>query len=315
MVFNTFLDGFIFGPGGKSAGLSFDFDKKSSRGLIFYRLLSLVLSRFKYRVPESIDTRYLELTLLSGGAGFDTLSGEPANFSAVISGSYNRYGYPESVQLFDYMGRSYGRIIPDFPGNNGLADGVVIYDSKYDLPPIYRIEWYSNRLWRIQVSIATAIQNLRMGVVYEANGPAQARAIEQAIKAIDDGKPFLIRYGKEETFSDPPRITRSLDTGDGLKTLTEIYDKTFCDFLTEFGINANGTINKLSGVSESELEQNEEATEIALNAALEQRREGMEKCQKMFGGEWSVMPAFTNREKNVIIEEEDIEDESAKNDI
>ncbi len=303
MVFDTFLGGYLFGPGGKSAGLSFDFDKKSSRALIFYRLISLVLGRFTYDLPPSVDSRYMELTLLSGGAGFDLVGGEPHNFSALISGGYNQYGYPESVQLIDYMGRSYGRIIPDFPGNEIIADGVVIYDSKYDLPPIYRINWYANRLWRIQVSIATAIQNLRMGVIYEANGPSQARAIERAIKALDDGKPFLIDYGKEAALAEPPRITRNLDSGEGLKTLTELYDKTFCDFLTEFGINANGTINKLSGVSDSELEQNEEATEIALNAALKQRREGMAKCERMFGGTWSVDRAFTNREETDTIRE------------
>lgn len=304
MVFDTFLGGFLFGPGGKNVGLSFDFDKKSSRALIFYRLISLVIGRLKYTLPSSVDPRYMELTLLSGGAGFDMVGGEPRNFSAIISGTYNQYGYPESVQLIDYMGRSYGRIIPDFPGNDGIADGVVIYDSKYDLPPIYRINWYANRLWRIQVSIAVAIQNLRMGVIFEANGPSQARAIERAIKALDEGKPFLIDYGKEAALAEPPRITRSLDSGDGLKTLTELYDKTFCDFLTEFGINANGTINKLSGVSDTELQQNEEATEISLNAALEQRREGMEKCARMFGGTWRVERAFTNREKTGTINEE-----------
>lgn len=316
----SYIDGFFvhFAKGG---GDRFLYDQKASAALIFRRLISLVSNRFTYKgLPDTVDIRYLEMCLIADGkAGFKKDADGLFNYSAVISGGFNRYGYPASVQLLDYMGKTYGRIIPYLPGNEVAADGVIMYDNKNDVPPIFRIWWYANRLYLLQTSISTAIHNTRAGVVWETNSRAQTRAIERALKALDEGKPFIITYGEENDLKDPPRLTSNPATPDVLKILMETYDKTFADFLTEFGINANGIINKLSGVGEEELEQNEEATRLSLSTALEARRLGLERLGKMYGISATVEPVFTftnhsDKMDGEEVEADDMSDES-ENDI
>lgn len=290
----NYFDMFFANFGG-GRGDRFEYDQKAAAALIFRRLMTLVLNRFKYTgLPESVDVRYLEMCLLTGGkAAFHKEGNDIFNYAAIISGSFNRYGYPVSIELMDYMGKTYGRVIPLLPGNEVGADGVLMYDNKNDIPPVFRIWWYANRLYLLQSSISTAIHNARAGVIWETNSRAQTRAIEKALKALDDGKPFIITYGEENDLKDPPKITCNIQTPEILKTLTETYDKTLADFLTEFGINANGVINKLSGVGDLELNQNVEATQIALNAFMESRRKGLERLNQLYDINASIEPAFT----------------------
>lgn len=313
----NYFENFFFGPF-QNNGDPFQFDRNAASGLIFYRLLSLVINRFKYEnMPETMDARFLELCLInSGRAGIADREGI-RNFATIINGGFNCYGYPVSASLIDYMGRSYERIIPDLPGNEKISDGVIIYDNNIDIAPIKRIWWYSNRLYLIQTAISVSIQNTRAGVIWETNSRAQTRAIEKAIKALDAGKPYIITYGEENDLKDPPKITCNTQTPETLKILQETYDKTIADFLTEFGINANGVINKLSGIGAEELEQNEEATKISLNAAITKRREGLEKINKKYNTDIKIYPTFTERgTKDKIKEKEDnADDERRQNDI
>lgn len=296
-----FFTGFFFGAFSKT-GDPFVYDRKAAAALIFHRLLALVINRFKYdKIPETMDARFLELCLInSGKAGVADRDGI-RNFASVINGGFNGYGYPASATLFDYMGKTYGRIIPMLPGNNGFADGVIIYDSKTELPPISRIWWYANRLHLIQTALSVAIQNTRAGVVWETNSRAQTRAIERALKDLDRGKPYIITYGEENDLKDPPKMTANPQTPEILQFLQETYDKTLADFLTEYGINANAVINKLSGVGKSELEQNGEATRLALSSALDMRREGLEKVNAMFGTDITIAPTFTTSPEHDIM--------------
>lgn len=288
-----FFTNFFFGAFSKT-GDPFVYDRKAAAALIFHRLLSLVINRFKYdKMPETMDARFLELCLInSGKAGVADRSGV-RNFASIINGGFNAYGYPASASLIDYMGKSYGRIIPMLPGSTEYADGVIIYDSKTELPPIARVWWYANRLHLIQTALSVAIQNTRAGVVWETNSRAQTRAIERALKLLDQGKPYIITYGEENDLKDPPKMTANPQTPEILQFLQETYDKTLADFLTEYGINANAVINKLSGVGRDELEQNGEATRLALDAALDCRREGLERVNSMFGTSITVAPSFT----------------------
>lgn len=312
----NFFEMFFFGPFAK-CGDAFSYDRKASAALIFYRLLSLVIGRFKYdNLPESMDARYLEMCLInSGRAGIRETPDGLKNFAALIRGNFNCYGYPASIELIDYMGRPGGRIIPDLPGNENFADGVVIYDSKTDVAPIGRIWWYANRLHLIQTALSVSIQNTRAGVVWECNSRAQTRAIERALKQLDAGKPYIITYGEENDLKDPPKMTANPQTPETLKFLSETYDKTLADFLTEFGINSNAVINKLAGVGAEELEQNEEATRLSLNNALECRKEGLTRLNKMYNLNVTIREAFTGVQKSDNIRERGAEYDRRENDV
>lgn len=280
-----FFDVFFFGMSSKKSTSDYYKINKKWAGLnIFYSLLSMVMGRFVYDLPEQMDDRFFELVLLSNGVNGTC---ETGNYRVGYGNKFSKYGYYNNVNLMDYMGLSVGTFIPDCPGNV-MPDCVLTYDNKYNIPPIYRIKWYAERLTQIQGSMAACIANLKGTVIFKCT-EEQKPAIVRAWKNADDGSPVIISFGSAEGANDlDPEVITNPQTGDILKQLQETYDKTMADFLTEFGINANGVINKLSGISDSELQQNDQARQINLLNAFDMRKQGIEKINKMFGWNASV---------------------------
>lgn len=313
----NFYDNFFFG--GTYKRNKFD-DKqvclnKRWAGLnTFYKLVSMVAGRFAYKIPPTCDARFLEMCYLYDGcAGFANIEGSPANLEISGAASFDRYGYPNSYNLTDFMGNDYGRFIPDTASNEGFADSVYSRAIGYDVVPISRVLWYAQRLTDLQASISAAIANLKGSTIIQCS-KEQERVVKRAYQNADNGMPVILAFGEGEgAFALDPKVITNPQTPEILKTLMETYAKTYADFLEEFGINSNGVINKLSGVSDSELEQNEQSTNIKLKNDLEMRKDTMRRCKRMFGGEWEVEITcgnnFENKPKRDIIEGEDEEEE------
>lgn len=282
---NMFLDGFLFGPGNKNDANAFKLSKRWAGLNTFYNMLSIVGGRFDYEnLPDYIDDRFTELCFLCKNATAIAPNsfGEPQSYMVGYGNRYQEFGYYNNVQVMDYMGKSHGMFIPDFKGNVA-PDCVVVFNSKFNVPPIYRIKWYADQLTLIQGSINACIANLKGSVLIKCT-KEQEPAVKRAWKNADDGTPVIISFAPNEGGMDiDPEVICNAQTGDVLKTLIETRDKYLADFLTEFGINANGVINKMSGVSGMELMQNDQMRQINLNNALEIRQEGFDKVNKMFG--------------------------------
>lgn len=286
---NTFFDVFFFGLNSKKSVSDYYKINKKWAGLnIFYELLSIVLGRFEYILPEGMDARFFELCLISEGKNGTIKEGsEYGNYKIGYGNPYSKYGYFNNVNLLDYMGKSHGTYIPDCPGNI-QPDCVITYDNLYNIPPIFRIKWYAQRLTDIQGAISACIANTK-GTTVIICTPEQKPAVERAWKNADDGVPVIVALNTGEGDMAPePQVITNPQTGEILKILQELYDKNYADFLTEFGINAHGVINKLSGISSDELKQNDQARELNLNNALSMRKKGIDQMIKMWGVEASV---------------------------
>lgn len=279
-----FYDMFFFGNGKKSLSDIGIQNKKWSGLLIFYRLLDLVTGRFVYGFPDSMSDRFFELCLItSGQAAIVKYQDEILNLRVTAGNTVSRYGYYNNFQLVDYAGRSYGNYIPNSPGNINADAALVLNKKNCSVPPIYRIKWYADRLTRIQGSINSCIMNMRGATIIQCS-KEQEKPIKKAFLDAEDGVPVILSFNEfEGQFQAAPTVITNPQTGALLKELQEAYDKTMAEFLTEFGINAHGVINKLAGVSTRELEQNAQATEISLKADYNARVEGLQKASEMFG--------------------------------
>lgn len=304
---NIFYDNYFFGIGkikdGEKKAL---IDKGITNTKIFYQLIDLVMGRFVYKMPESCDSRFLELCLLNtGSAIICEKNNEIINLQIIAQNFFDRYGYPSSVEGIDYMGKNYGRFIPDTPGNGMIANAVYVRDSKDNTPPIYRILWYSSRLTEIQASISAAIANLR-GTTIISCTREQGKAVKRAFMNAGNGIPVIFDFGQNEGgYSIEPKVLTNQQTPQILTALQETYDKTLSQFYLEFGINSNNVINKLAGVSNEELEQTREATELIVKNALEQRRDAMKRATEKFGVPFSVdlSYSFYNEEPETEVRE------------
>lgn len=282
-----FFDIFFFGTGNKPKEKDYAIEKAWGGLNLFYYLISLVMGRFEYEFPETMDPRFYELSLICDGVNGTAKDPTPQNFSVGYGNKFSQYGYYNNVNLMDYMGLSHGMYIPKCPGNVE-PDCVLTYDNLYNIAPISRIKWYANRLTKLQGSIAACIENLKGTIIIQCS-EEQVPAVKKAWADASDGKPVIIGFGENNGgLGEEPKVTTSSQTGEILKQLQEAYDKTMAEFLTEFGINANGVINKLSGVSSTELQQNDQARQINLMNALKMREKGINEINEMFGLNCSV---------------------------
>lgn len=312
----NFYDNFFFGDckRNKFDGVQIAISKRWSGINTFYKLVSMVAGRFTYTMPKSCDARFLEMCYLYDGcAGFALVDGQPVNLEISGAASFDRFGYPNSYNLTDFMGKNYGRFIPDTASNEGFADSVYSRAICYDVVPISRIMWYAQRLTNLQASISAAISNLKGSTIIQCT-KEQERVVKRAYQNADNGMPVILSFGEGDgALQLDPKVITNPQTPEILTSLMETYDKTYASFLEEFGIDANGVINKLSGVSDSELEQNEQSIGIKMKNDLAMREDTMKRCADMFGGDWSVKITcrsdYENNDKRDIIDNEDKEDE------
>lgn len=281
---NDYFNFFFFcTPFGKKGAKAASINKNWIALNTFYYLLSLKMNRFKYTLADTMDARFLELCLItSGNAGFADINGNIMNLAIQSGSTLTPYGYYLNYQLADYNGKSYGAFVPNTPDAVN-PDSAIIWDNMNHVPGISRIIWYAERLTTLQSSIGACIANLK-GTTIITCSREQKKPIEKAWRAAGDGLPVILDFGKEDGLMQlEPKIITNPQTADILESLQEAYDKTLAEFCVENGINANSIINKLSGVSASELQQTAERTQIALFDAFNARREGLDGVNRLFG--------------------------------
>lgn len=311
-----FYDAYFFNSGrNKDGEKKALIDKNITNIKLFYQLLDIVMSRFIYKLPDTMDSRFLELCLLNTGQAIITeKDGEVINLQTIGGSFFDRYGYPSYLEGIDFMGRNYGRFIPDTPSNSGFSDAVLIRDSDRNTPAIYRIIWYTNRLTEIQTSISAAISNLRGSTIISCTRE-QGRAVKRAFMNAGNGIPVIFDFGMNQGgYQIKPEVLTNPQTPSILTTLQEAYDKTLSEFYLEFGINTNNVINKLSGVSDEELTQTKQATDIVIKNALYHRRDALNRASEKYGGVFDVKLAFSDVPRETL-DDEGEEDEGGEDDV
>lgn len=299
-----FYEFFFFGGGckGHRNALAEAKINKNWAGLnIFYTLLNIVMNMVKLNLPKTMDARSSMLYLISSGHfaitriknGKYDPEGDLMNLNISDMNNMTPYGLPLNMGLIDFTGKSYGRFIPYTPTNIDIANCAIVYWNKKDVPPIYRILWYAKRLMELQSSISASISNLKGTVVVRCE-KEQENVVKQAWRAADEGLPVIFTYKGAENFGNPPELLCNNITGDVLKQLQETYDKTIADFCGEFGVNANMVLNKLSGVSDKELSQNDQRNEILSNSVINSIRDGLNDAKMLFNEDMSVEFSFEN---------------------
>lgn len=301
---NQFYDDFffgsgflgIFGYGKKSNALKDAKIKKNWSGLtIFYMILNIVVNMLRFKLPKSMSSRYMIMTLIDKGVlGITRIKdykysedGELMNLSLSDMNNNTPYGLPLNVGLTDYTGKNYGRFIPYSPNTRDIANCALVYWNINNVPPIYRILWYAQRLTELQSSISASIANLKGTIVIRCE-KEQENTVKKAWLAAGEGLPVIFTYSGSENFGSQPELLCNNVTGEILKQLMETYDKTVADFCTEFGLNANMVMNKLSGVSDKELETNDQRNDIVLNGIIKSIRDGFNDAIELFGENMSV---------------------------
>lgn len=237
----------------------------------FMKLMSVALTCFKWKnLPNSVDERFLELTLANRGSclffkdeelGFLAL---PAN----LSGQLNVYNIPKMRQAFASTG--YNKMCDD-------TDSVIIFNNYLHYSTLSIVEHYAVRLFEMQRTIDVNVKAQKTPKIFKSN--EQQRLTLQNIFMKYEGNEDAIFIDKEFDMNALQVFdTSSPYVADKIRMLMS---QTFSNFLNDLGIE-NITTEKKERINESEAESAKGYIEIGRNIFLDARKQACNEINRMF---------------------------------
>lgn len=242
-------------------------------GFYLSRLMELAMSMFEWKnVPESIDTRFLELTLFSDGQAVFFKDEEMDKFLAlqcIINGRLDVYRVPINRRAFAVNG---------YQRNLTNKDSVIIYNNFLRTNSYQMCALYAKKLYNLDRIIDVNANAQKTPVLITVDETQRLTALN-AYKEWDGNQPVI--YGDKAL---DPNLLRVLKT-DAPYVSDKIYQlkvQYWNEALTYLGIS-NLNVQKKERLVADEVVRSQGGTIASRYSRLEARREACRKINVMFG--------------------------------
>lgn len=237
------------------------------------RLTELSTSMFEWKnVPESVDTRYLEMQLFYNGCAIyfnDDVMGDLC-LSCTVNGGFDVYGNPKERRAYSRY-NNYSRTLNE-------ENSVIIWNNYIRTNSVLDVKMFARRLYNLDRIIDINANAQKTPVLVQAS-EKQRLVLLNLYKEFDGNAPVI--------FGD-----KNLDIN-GLKVLSTnapyIADKLYQlktqvwnEALTYLGIS-NINVQKKERLITDEVTRNQGGTIASRYSRLEARRLAVEKINNMFG--------------------------------
>lgn len=258
----------------------YDYTDKQRNVKDFIKLMyNKTLSMFEYKnLPESLPAVELERMLQTNGYLVVTkYKGEPTAFKAGLSGEdQDVYGRPTLAVISN----------PLYSATVKLdKDAVLIKsdDNQHGLQWLF--EKYGTIINETDISIVVANYNKRMQTLISASDDNTVESAKAYLKEVEDGKLGVIADSKlfNSLQASPTTTSASNNTSD----LVELQQYLKATLFNEIGLNANYNM-KRERLTDDEVQANTDNLRPFADNMLENRQDGIEKVNAMFGTNISV---------------------------
>jgi len=240
------------------------------------RLIDMYLSLFEWKgLPESINVRYLEMTLLEQGKviffydesmGYLALNGNVTGF--------NVYNEPTDYEVYAPIG--YHKTL-------NIDNAVVIWNTFRREPYIEVFEQYAERLYEITRTQDVNVKAQKTPVLIKTSD-AQRLTMQNLYQQYDGNAPFIFGDKGLDTQLFEVLKTDAPYVADKLQVLkNEIWNEA----MTTIGVN-NAKQDKKERLVADEVAANDEQVEQMRDVMLDARRIACDQINKMFGLNISV---------------------------
>ena len=237
----------------------------------YRRLVEIAVSQFKWlNVPDTIDTRYLELVLFSQGKAV-FFKDEELGFLALrctVNGGFNVYRIPKGRMAYADNGYK-------MPLNE--EDSVIIYNNFLRTSSMLDTEMYSKRLYNIDRSIDVNVNAQKTPILIQCDED-QRLTMKNAYMKYEGNEPVI--YGEKNV---NPNGIKVFTTG-APYVAGQLYDlrcNIWNEALTLRGIN-NVANEKRERMNEREINANLGAVMAYRNSFIKARKQGCEQINRMF---------------------------------
>lgn len=260
------------------------------------RLTELAISMFEWSgLPESVDSRYIELHLFSNGCMvyFDDEVMGNLCLDCTYNGGLDVYGYPILRRAYSsYNG--YNRLLKN-------SNSVIIWNNLLHIPSEADIRAYARRLWMLDRIIDVNANAQKTPILVQGN-EKQKLSLVNLYKEYDGNAPVIFGDSSLNTEG-----LKSISTGAPYVAdrIYELKTQIWNEALTYLGIS-NINIQKKERLITDEVTRNQGGTVASRYSRLEARRQAVERINDMFG---------TNIKVNYREDYQEIEPENVINNI
>lgn len=259
---------------------------KRTENMYFFQILDMAINVFEWKnLPEEIDPRFIELTLINKGYCLffkdedllpKNISGEMEDkkgqylcLPCTLGGTWDVYNRP--IKRRAYATNSYQK-------NCTIDDSVIIYNNYLRQPDIWVINQFAERLYEIQRTIDVNVKAQKTPIMIVTDENTRL-TMKQFHKQYDGNEPYIT-------------VDKSFDLN-GIKVLNteapyvasklqDLKHETFNEVLTYFGISNINTVKKERLISD-EVTRNLGGTEVEKHVRLNARKDACEIINRMFG--------------------------------
>ena len=235
------------------------------------RLIEMAVSRFEWKgLPDTVDTRYLELALLTDGKAvffYDEVLGYLA-LRCAIGGQMSVYRIPLNRRA--YAANGYQKSLTE-------KDSVIIFNNMLHTNSIYALELYAKKLYNLDRAIEVNANAQKTPILVQCD-ENQRLTLKNAYMKFDGNEPVI--YGDKNL---NPNSLKVFQTGapyvaDRLFQLkTEIWNEA----LTYLGIS-NLNISKKERLITDEVTRNQGSIIASRFSIEEARKQGCKEIEKIF---------------------------------
>lgn len=247
-------------------------ENKFSWQMYFDRLFELSIAMFDWEnVPDTIDTRFLEMALFTDGMAVffdDEVMGNLA-LRCMIGGRWNVYNIP--TERTAYAANGYQKRLNE-------TDSVIIFNNLIRTNSVLEVENFARRLYKLD-RIIDINTNAQKTPILLSCDETQRLTLKNLYMKYDGNEPFI--FGDKKL---TPDTIKAISTGapyvaDKIYMLkTQIWNEA----LTYLGIS-NVNYTKKERLITDEVQRNQGGTIASRYSRLEARRQACEQINKMFG--------------------------------
>lgn len=247
--------------------------------LQYYELLEDIgLNCFKWKgLPESVDERFLEMTLFEKGMAVFFEDDAMKKFLALtvqIGGKLNVYRIP--MERNAYATNGYFNKLTD-------KDSVLIFNNRLHTPSKLQVEIFAQRLYNIDRTIDVNVngQKTPIAILCDEN---QRLSMKNLYMQYEGNQPFI--FGSKDL---DVKSIQSINTGAPYVSdkLYELKREYWNEALTYLGV-ANVQTNKKERLITDEVNRTMGGVFASRLSRLNERQEACERINKMFGLNVSV---------------------------
>lgn len=240
----------------------------------YYLLKELAINMYKWEgLPDTIDERFLELTLFENGYGvyFDDDVIGNLFLQCTIGGQLNLYRIPINRMAYSVGNNSYHKYLTE-------KDSVIVFNNYLHTTTHISIDMFAQKLYNISRTIDVNINAQKTPILITCDDK-QKMTFKNAYQQYEGNEPFIFGYKgfDKEAFqvlqTDAPFVADKLSIEK---------NRIWNEAMLFLGINNNNMDKKERQISD-EVNSNLEQITMSRMVGLNSRKQGADQINRMFG--------------------------------